>query len=237
MLGCFVCLQVRQQAPTEQKAQFPHHKAGRVKVGIRCRPPFEDEIEGDAFQPSVQITPAAQSGNGLAIATLTLLSGKHRDFYFDFGFGSEAGQDEVYETLARPVVQDVLRGFNGTIFAYGQTGTGKTYTMGILEMVNNEHAGIVPRSLAQIFNHVYSTKQAQCAVTISFLQLYRETIQDLLSPSYTDRQEMLSIREDPTKGFYVEGLHEYTVRTYEEVIYSSVMIPTTRHKIRADNLV
>lgn len=78
---------------------------------------------------------------------------------------------------ASPVVNDVLQGFNGTILAYGQTGTGKTYTMGILERVRTERAGIIPRALAQVFSHVSSHPDSTWTVTMSFLQIYLETIQ------------------------------------------------------------
>ena len=63
----------------------------------------------------------------LGRVSLTLLSGKQRDFVFDYAFPADTSQDQVYERLARPVVNDVLRGFNGTIFAYGQTGCGKSF--------------------------------------------------------------------------------------------------------------
>eukprot|EP00605_Chrysophyceae_sp_TOSAG23-4_P003023 GSChrysophyteH1.ASY1.ANO1.3328.1 assembled CDS len=126
----------------------------------------------------------------LGRVSLTMMSGKPRDFIFDYVFPPETLQNAVYERLAMPVVNDVLKGFNGTIFAYGQTGTGKTYTM----------AGIIPRALAQLF-----------------LQLYRETIQDLLAPATaSSNEENLQIREDPRRGFYVEGLQEFIVRDYQE---------------------
>lgn len=122
--------------------------------------------------------------------------------------------------------------------------------MGILEFVDNEHAGIVPRSISQIFDYVGSATQSdatEISVTMSFLQIYRETIQDLLNPAsgnganggggsnnnngsdynnpyskgesnvnggYEDMN--LAIREDPHRGFYVEGLQEYVVRNYAE---------------------
>jgi hypothetical protein len=108
----------------------PHHKAGRVKVGVRCRPAFDDELafaaqRGESFE---SIVGTREEGNGqeLGQVSLTMLSGKRREFLFDYVFSAEAPQDQVYERLARPVVSDVIRGFNGTIFAYGQTGTGKT---------------------------------------------------------------------------------------------------------------
>ena len=75
---------------------------------------------------------------------------------YDHCFGPQASQKELYDTVAGPIVQDVLRGINGTVLAYGQTGTGKTYTMGILDRIDDQHAGIIPRSLSHIFGHVSS---------------------------------------------------------------------------------
>lgn len=106
--------------------------------------------------------------------------------------------------------------------------------MGILEFVNNEHSGLIPRATHQIFEYINRETSADINVSISFLQLYRETIQDLLSPSLTNQSngpsalsattssaypqenENLQIREDPIRGFYVEGLQEFAVRNYGE---------------------
>jgi len=91
--------------------------------------------------------------------------------------------------------------------------------MGILDFVNNEHAGIIPRSIAQIFDYVDEvSNSAEVTVSLSFLQLYRETIQDLLGPANGSNigDDNLLIREDPQRGFYVEGLQEFVVRNYSE---------------------
>ena len=158
-------------------------KIGRVKVGVRCRPPFQDEIDfaQGNFISIVSCTPETKTSLGRV--SLTLASGKERDFVYDFVFEPGATQDQVYDRIARPVISDVLRGFNGTIFAYGQTGTGKTYTMGILEFVDNENAGIIPRALFQVFTYV-KQKQAQTTtditVTMSFLQVPLRFVRILL---------------------------------------------------------
>jgi len=184
----------------DMDGRVPHHKAGRVKVGIRCRPAFNDELafaekRGESFS-SIVGTREEGGDQELGQVSLTMLSGKRREFLFDYVFSANAPQDSVYERLARPVVADVLRGYNGTIFAYGQTGTGKTYTMGILESVRDEHAGIIPRALAQLFEHVSAphNETADIKVTLSFLQLYRETIQDLLAPAESLNEDNLLIR-------------------------------------------
>ena len=201
---------------------LPHHKAGRMKVGLRCRPPFEDEIEfaeknQGQFMPILENK--SETPDHLGQVSLTMISGKQREFLYDYVFGPTAIQDEVYDKIGRPVVADVLNGFNGTIFAYGQTGTGKTYTMGILEFVDDEQAGIIPRAISQIFEYVDSHSETEeIVVTLSFLQLYRETIQDLLAPANGSQvgDDNLLIREDPQRGFYVEGLQDFIVCSYHE---------------------
>jgi hypothetical protein len=219
--------------------QLPSFKSGRVKVGIRCRPAFQDEIDfaQGSYMSIVDTRAEKPDQNTLGQVSLTLMSGKLREFQYDYVFGARDSQDSVYDRIARPVVTDVLKGFNGTIFAYvscelyqhhhsvsylcsqGQTGTGKTYTMGILECVNSDHAGIIPRAISQIFDHIENQPMTnEISISLSFLQLYRETIQDLLAPASGSNvwDDNLAIREDPARGFYVEGLQEFVVRSYEE---------------------
>lgn len=117
-------------------ATAPHHKAGRVKVAIRVRPPFQDEIDAHSRSAlgqqgrdfaAILETRTEPGGDHAATVGKVLLKvtpGKQREFWFDHAFGATASQDHIYDSVARPVVSDVLRGYNGTIFAYGQTGTG-----------------------------------------------------------------------------------------------------------------
>ena len=84
------------------------------------------------------------------------MQGKRREFFFDRAFAPTDSQDDVYNEVGGPIVSNVLRGYNGTILAYGQTGTGKTYTMGILNRVSDEHAGLIPRSLSHIFGALWT---------------------------------------------------------------------------------
>jgi kinesin family member 5 len=104
---------------------------------------------------------------------------------FDSVLDPQETQDEAYDSIARPVVQDILNGFNGVLMAYGQTGSGKTHTIfgsrpsGEL----NYQSGIVPRAVHHIFDYVkQNPNQAQFRVTISFLEIYMEQITDLLLP-------------------------------------------------------
>lgn len=190
-------------------------KQNRIKVTIRCRPIIKSEVE-EYNGYNIPIVNTTQEPSGQGIVSLTQASGKQRQFHYDNVFGPESIQDSIFETVAQPVINDFLEGFNGTIFAYGQTGTGKTYTMGVLEFVNDEHAGIIPRTISKIFEYVGEVSRsknrdrAEVRITLSFLQLYRETVQDLLAPlgvSTDGRkqndiliEESLTIREDPLRG-------------------------------------
>ena len=98
-----------------------------VRVGVRVRPPFEDEIVDEfaeaatgEWHPAVSVVDSASAS---AVVRLELGEKRAREFAYDYAFGPEASQREVFDTLAAPVVDDVVeRGLNGTVFAYGQTG-------------------------------------------------------------------------------------------------------------------
>ena len=94
-----------------------------------------------------------------------------------------------------------MKGYNGTIFAYGQTGTGKTYTM-VGDFEHKTNRGIIPRAFDYIFEKVKEDKEHKYNIMVSFIQIYLESIQDLLEPTNKD----IRIREDPEQGVYLEGV-------------------------------
>lgn len=95
-----------------------NNKNGRVKVGVRCRPPFESEIKkSDGEFTSVISVFSSDANASLGKIQLTMSSGKHREFLYDYAFDHNSSQHEVFEKIANPILSDVLLGFNGTIFA------------------------------------------------------------------------------------------------------------------------
>jgi kinesin family protein 5 len=104
-----------------------------------------------------------------------------------------ASQKRVYEVVAKPVVESVLEGYNGTVMAYGQTGTGKTFTLGRLGEEDCSDRGIMVRAMEDILADV---KPGEDTVTVSYLQLYMESVQDLLAPE----RDNIAITEDPRTG-------------------------------------
>lgn len=203
--------------------------ARRIRVAVRVRPPLEEEVLEDRvkWRPAVSVV---ESRDG-AVVRLEGGGERCREFAFDYAFPATSSQADVFERVAVPVIDDVLeRGANGTIMAYGQTGTGKTFTLGLLERLGErcvESSGIVPRALQRIFSG--ASRPTNSRVTMSFLHIYRENIHDLLAPpraaerfrafqlastgpSRPGGAEALAVRENPGSGFYVEGLREYVVR-------------------------
>jgi kinesin family protein 5 len=108
----------------------------------------------------------------------------------------------------------VLEGFNGTIFAYGQTSSGKTHTMqGVID--NPEQEGIIPRMIHQVFNHILnSASDIEYIVKVSMIEIYMEKIKDLIDVNRVN----LNVREEKSKGIYIEDLSEHYVISEEEVI-------------------
>ena len=206
----------------------------RCRVGVRCRPPFEDELDADGlFTSAVEcIPPEARNkrghghDTGLARVEIGFRDGTARDFNFDWAFGPEDDQSAVYNQLAGPIVHDVLHGKHGALFAYGQTGTGKTYTMGILDRVERSSTGIVPRALSHVFGHVAQHPESSWTVTASFIQIYLENVQDLMSTNRSaedvERTKIdplrLHIREDPQAGFFVDGVTKYHLSTFSDAV-------------------
>ncbi|KAF8061925.1 Kif3c [Scenedesmus sp. PABB004] len=137
-----------------------------------------------------------------------------RRFTFDNVYDQDSSQQAVYDQSARPLVLSTLQGYNAAIIAYGQTGTGKTYTMeGELE---GPLRGIIPRSVEDIFAAIENDPEPHATkylVRASYLQIYNEVISDLLKPEKVN----LMIREDRRRGVFVDGLSEWVVRSPAEV--------------------
>nr|AMS24205.1 armadillo repeat-containing kinesin a [Marsilea vestita] len=162
--------------------------SGRVRVAVRLRPRNTDEILADAdFGDYVELMPE------LKRLRLRKNNWDSETFQFDEVLTETASQKRVYEVVAKPVVESVLEGYNGTVMAYGQTGTGKTYTLGKLGEEDTAGRGIMVRAMEDI---LADTTSEQDSVTVSYLQLYMETVQDLLAPE----KDNISIVEDPKTG-------------------------------------
>ncbi|XP_010071892.1 PREDICTED: kinesin-like protein KIF9, partial [Pterocles gutturalis] len=129
-----------------------------------------------------------------------------------------ASQELVYETVAKRLVAEALIGYNGTIMCYGQTGAGKTYTM-TGATAEYKHRGIIPRAIQQVFKAAAQSVDALVTLRISYLEIYNETLLDLLSTvtgsGSSDTQ--LAVVDCP-QGVYVRGLSVHTVSHEEDAL-------------------
>uniref|UniRef100_A0ABI7XJJ5 Kinesin-like protein n=1 Tax=Felis catus TaxID=9685 RepID=A0ABI7XJJ5_FELCA len=137
-----------------------------------------------------------------------------KPYVFDRVLPPSTTQEQVYNACAKQIVKDVLEGYNGTIFAYGQTSSGKTHTMeGKLH--DPQLMGIIPRIAHDIFDHIYSMDEnLEFHIKVSYFEIYLDKIRDLLDVSKTN----LAVHEDKNRVPYVKGCTERFVSSPEEVM-------------------
>ncbi|KAL8348150.1 hypothetical protein RB598_001458 [Gaeumannomyces tritici] len=189
-----------------------------INVVVRCRGRNDREVRENS---AVVVSTAGVKG---AVVDLSMgpnaLSNK--TYNFDRVYSSAADQSMIFEDTVKPILDEMLTGYNCTIFAYGQTGTGKTYTMtgdmqesmGIL----SDAAGIIPRVLQALFNKLEAEESDNC-VRCSFIELYNEELRDLLS---ADDGAKLRIYDDNSRKGHsttvVQGMEERHITSAAEGI-------------------
>ncbi|CAF0714801.1 unnamed protein product [Brachionus calyciflorus] len=137
---------------------------------------------------------------------------REKQFVFDMVFDAKSSQQDVFEKTTKALLPGVLNGYNATVFAYGATGAGKTYTM----LGTEQEPGIMFRTLHELFIEISKTSEdLMYQVSMSYLEIYNELIRDLLRPS----NGFLELREDAKGGVQVAGISELVAETPEEVMY------------------
>ncbi|PTB70643.1 kinesin [Trichoderma citrinoviride] len=176
-----------------------------IKVVARFRPQNRVEIESGG-KPIVRFD---------SEDTCTLDSKEAQGtFTFDRIFDMSCKQQDIFDYSIRPTVDDILNGYNGTVFAYGQTGAGKSYTMMGSNIDDPEQRGVIPRIVEQIFASIMSSPSTiEYTVRVSYMEIYMEKIRDLLAP----QNDNLPIHEEKNRGIYVKGLLEIYVSSVQEV--------------------
>jgi len=135
-------------------------------------------------------------------------------FNYDQVFDSNAPQGFIYEQAVKPIVISVMEGFNGTVFAYGQTSSGKTHTMLGPNITDEAERGMIPRMVSHIFEEISNAgSEMEFQVKVSMVEIYMEKVHDLINPSAQD----LKIREEKGKGVYIENVTEIYVSEEGEV--------------------
>ncbi|XP_042898685.1 kinesin heavy chain [Parasteatoda tepidariorum] len=183
----------------------PHEPPAEDSIKVVCRfRPLNDAEEKAGSKFIAKFPPGTEE----------CLSLPGKLYMFDKIFKPNATQEKVYNEAAKAIVKDVLMGYNGTIFAYGQTSSGKTHTMEG-DLTDSVNQGIIPRIVNDIFNHIYSMDEnIEFHIKVSYFEIYLDKIRDLLDVSKTN----LSVHEDKNRVPYVKGATERFVTSPEEVM-------------------
>uniref|UniRef100_A0A8C8S1A0 Kinesin-like protein n=1 Tax=Pelusios castaneus TaxID=367368 RepID=A0A8C8S1A0_9SAUR len=194
---------------------------GNVAVVVRVRPQNQQEREGSrhavvqviddgmlVFDPEEPCLSGAFAGFRAHDAPRR--KGKDLKFVFDRVFGESATQEEVFQHTTKEILDGVLNGYNCSVFAYGATGAGKTYTM----LGSETSPGIMYLTMVELYKRIEARKEEKtCEVLISYQEVYNEQIHDLLEP-----KGPLAIREDPEKGVVVQGLSFHQPKSAEQLL-------------------
>ncbi|KAK7597899.1 hypothetical protein V9T40_010124 [Parthenolecanium corni] len=185
-----------------------------VTVVVRCRPMSpKEKLMG--YQQVVEMW--TDQGTVLIRNPKENHKDPVKTFTFDAVYDWSSTQQDLFDETVRPLIESVLNGFNATIFAYGQTGTGKTYTMEGCKLAPTDGAderGVIPKSFEQIFTHISRTTNKQHLVRASYLEIYQEEIRDLLDKDPKKRYEL---KESKEIGVYVKGLRSFVCKSVKEI--------------------
>ncbi|KAM7468134.1 hypothetical protein LguiB_015696 [Lonicera macranthoides] len=205
-----------------------------VQVILRCRPLSEDEIRVN--------TPVMISCNELTreVTAVQNTGSKQIDktFVFDKVFGPTSKQRDLYEQVVSPIVNEALEGYNCTIFTYGQTGTGKTYTMEG-EGRKGKEAGVIPRAVQQIFD-ILEAQNTEYNMKVTFIEIYNEDIADLLALDESSKnideriKKPITLMEDGKGAVFVRGIEEEIVYTADQIF--KILDKGSARKHAADTL-
>uniref|UniRef100_A0A1B6LAW8 Kinesin-like protein n=1 Tax=Graphocephala atropunctata TaxID=36148 RepID=A0A1B6LAW8_9HEMI len=187
-----------------------------VKVVVRCRPMNEKEIAMGCLSV-IKMNPLE--------GEVEVYDAKHEKtdccklFSFDGVYDYKCTQQEIYNGMVMPLVNSFFSGFNCTVFAYGQSNAGKTYTMeGSLN--NNESKGIIPKTFDQIFDHITNSFNMQYLVRASYLEIYQDEIRDLLN---IDQNKKHELRESKELGVYVKNITSMVCKNTKQMLKLMLM--------------
>ncbi|CAN8022276.1 unnamed protein product, partial [Ixodes persulcatus] len=185
-----------------------------IKVAVRVRPLSQAEIDG-GDQPHWTIKDNSMFPDDKVDVVHT----------FDRVFGPSQCNSDVYREIGQPLVESVMKGFNGTLFAYGQTASGKTHTM----MGTDREMGLIPLAVKEVFNIIENVPDREYLLRISYLEIYNENLHDLMKTPSDSYFQSLQLRENSDGEPYVQDLTEQTVCSMEAVMKAMQLGERHRH--------
>ena len=198
---------------------------GNIKVVVRVRPFNGRELDRKAkcvvqmkdnqtiLLPPPDAEERLRKSGGKGLDGQKVFAYDKSYWSFNRADGHFAGQDNLFDDLGAPLLDNAFQGYNNCIFAYGQTGSGKSYSM----MGYGEESGVIPRICQNMFERItdlQKDKNLTYTVEVSYLEIYNERVRDLLNPSTKGN---LKVREHPSTGPYVEDLAKLVVRSFPEI--------------------
>ncbi|KAG0651061.1 Kinesin-7 [Hyphodiscus hymeniophilus] len=201
------------EATGDLQSSKPTEGKGNVIVSVRVRP--------DAGTTGASKTDGEWMVDGRR--SLVAYRGKEGgDYYYDNVFATHDNNSKVYDSSAKRLVRRVMEGYHGTVFAYGMTGTGKTFSM----QGTATSPGVIPLAITDIFSYIRETPSREFLLRVSYLEIYNEKIHDLLStpPAGTlagpgvPQQEEIKLREDSKRGVYASPLKEEIVQSPTQLL-------------------
>ncbi|KAL2022734.1 hypothetical protein VTK56DRAFT_4815 [Thermocarpiscus australiensis] len=183
---------------------------GNVIVSVRVRPDAagnENRVDGEWVVDGKK-------------ALISYRGKEAGDYYYDNVFTTHDDNAKVYDHIAKRLVRRVMEGYHGTVFAYGMTGTGKTFSM----QGTASSPGVIPLAITDIFSYIRETPSREFLLRVSYLEIYNEKIHDLLSmPTGTgvgpnQQQEEIKLREDSKRGVYATPLKEEIVQSPTQLL-------------------
>lgn len=173
-----------------------------IRVAIRVRPFIKRERDCHLQTHwRVDKNTITQVSNGKLL--------QNSSYSFDQIFDVSSTTQDVYDEFGQPIVLSAMDGFNGTLFAYGQTSSGKTYTM----MGDQRNEGVIPKAVGEIYDYIEKHPSREFLIRVSYMEIYNEDIRDLLNPAKTN----LKVHENAQRQVYVGDLTEEVVACGEDV--------------------
>ena len=183
--------------------------AEAVKVIVRCRPLNQRETD-----LKCEVTVQMDSSTGQCSLFKPGEKGQPpKNFTFDGAYYIDSTTETIYNDICFPLVDGVLEGYNGTVFAYGQTGCGKSFSMQGIQDPPTQR-GIIPRAFEHIFESILVADNMKFLVHASYLEIYNEEIRDLLGKEHKSK---LELKEHPDRGVYVKDLSMHPVHNVLEM--------------------
>ncbi|KAG4067581.1 hypothetical protein HA402_005353 [Bradysia odoriphaga] len=185
-----------------------------VQVVVRCRPMSKRELENNSSRNECkQVVDVYPNRGVIEIQNPGDINRENpKMFTYDAVYDHRSTQQDIYDEVVRPLVSSVMEGFNCCVFAYGQTGTGKTFTMEGVR-ANENLKGIIPRAFEQIWFHINRAENTNFLVTASYMEIYMEELRDLLKPN----SKSLELREREHVGVFVPNLHSVLCKNVDEM--------------------